>query len=147
MVNKLSRVLVSVFLFALLITLLGANSPAPNPQEAARLNNIGVAYMNQQLFEKALKSFEAAAASDPTLGVTAVNRGVALLNLQRVDDACRNPLRTVGGLDAAQVRSEGANLFHISGGRVKRLVVYFNRETAFADLGLTSEADAADPPG
>ena len=26
--------------------------------EAARLNNIGVAYMNQQLFEKALKQFE-----------------------------------------------------------------------------------------
>ena len=25
--------------------------------EASRLNNIGVAYMNQQLFEKALKSF------------------------------------------------------------------------------------------
>ena len=40
------------------------------------------------------------------------------------------------GLEAAQIRSEGANLFHVSGGRVKRLVVYFNRETAFADLGL-----------
>ncbi|HWX97344.1 MAG TPA: nuclear transport factor 2 family protein [Solirubrobacteraceae bacterium] len=48
------------------------------------------------------------------------------------------------GLDAAQVRSEGANLFHISGGRVKRLVVYFNRERAFTDLGLGPEAGAAD---
>src|SRR5579859_1845923 len=50
------------------------------------------------------------------------------------------------GLDAAQMRSEGANLFHISGGRVKRLVVYFNRETAFDDLGLAAEADASNLP-
>ena len=47
------------------------------------------------------------------------------------------------GLDAAQIRAEGANLFHISGGRVKRLVVYLNRETAFADLGLSPEGKAA----
>jgi ketosteroid isomerase-like protein len=50
------------------------------------------------------------------------------------------------GLEAAQMGSEGANLFHVSGGRVKRLVVYFNRETAFADLGLSHEADAANAP-
>src|SRR6201987_1316440 len=55
--------------------------------EASRLNNIGVAYMNQQLFEKALKSFEAAVAQDPTMEVAKINRGVALLNLQRVDEA------------------------------------------------------------
>ncbi len=70
-----------------LLVLLAATGPAPNPQEAARLNNIGVAYMNQQLFEKALKAFEEAAANDPALEVVAVNRGVALLNLQRVDEA------------------------------------------------------------
>ena len=69
------------------IAVLAANAPARNPQEAARLNNIGVAYMNQQLFEKALKSFEAAAAADPMLEVATVNRGVALLNLQRLDEA------------------------------------------------------------
>ena len=55
--------------------------------EASRLNNIGVAYMNQQLFEKALKSFEAANAQDPKMEVAKMNRGVALLNLQRVDEA------------------------------------------------------------
>jgi tetratricopeptide (TPR) repeat protein len=55
--------------------------------EAARLNNIGVAYMNQQLFEKALKQFEAASAQDPKFLVAQMNRGVALLNLQKVDDA------------------------------------------------------------
>jgi len=70
-----------------LLAWLGAADPQRNPQEAARLNNIGVAYMNQQLFEKALKTFEEAAANDPALEVATVNRGVALLNLQRGDEA------------------------------------------------------------
>jgi tetratricopeptide (TPR) repeat protein len=85
--RTLTFALIPIFLLALLLGLLAANGPAANPQQAARLNNIGVAYMNQQLFEKALKAFEAAAADDPTLEVTTVNRGVALLNLQRLDEA------------------------------------------------------------
>ncbi|MGA8299490.1 MAG: FG-GAP-like repeat-containing protein [Terriglobales bacterium] len=67
-----------------------ASSPteaASNPIEAARLNNLGVAYMNQQLFEKALRSFEAAAAADSALKVAELNRGIALLNLQRLAEA------------------------------------------------------------
>jgi tetratricopeptide (TPR) repeat protein len=79
--------LIIAVLLVLVLALLAANGPSSNPQEAARLNNLGVAYMNQQLFEKALKSFEAAAAADPALDVTNVNRGVALLNLQRVEEA------------------------------------------------------------
>jgi Flp pilus assembly protein TadD len=55
--------------------------------EAARLSNLGCAYMNQQLFEKALKAFEQAAALDPKLQVARLNQGIALLNLQRVDEA------------------------------------------------------------
>src|SRR6266851_8717274 len=78
---------VSAFLLPLLAALLAATNPAADSQGAARLNNIGVAYMNQQLFEKALKTFDAAAAKDPGLAVTTVNRGVALLNLQRVEEA------------------------------------------------------------
>src|SRR5882757_7632087 len=72
---------------ALLIALIAATAGSIDPREAARLNNIGVAYMNQQLFEKGLKAFEEAAAKDPKLKVTTLNRGVALLNLQRVDEA------------------------------------------------------------
>src|SRR5208282_1648591 len=87
MTKTLSIALTSIFLLALLIALLAATGPAATPQEAARLNNIGVAYMNQQLFEKALKAFAEAAADDPGLKVATVNRGVALLNLQRVDEA------------------------------------------------------------
>ena len=69
------------------LALFSTPSSSPNPQEAARLNNLGVAYMNQQLFEKGLKAFEEAAAKDPNLKVTTLNRGVALLNLQRVEEA------------------------------------------------------------
>ena len=87
MTKTLNIALVSAFLLALLVALLAATNPAADSQEAARLNNIGVAYMNQQLFEKALKTFDAAAAKDPGLAVTTVNRGVALLNLQRVEEA------------------------------------------------------------
>ncbi len=59
----------------------------PNPAEAARLNNLGAAYMNQQLFEKGLKSFEQAAALDPKLEIAKLNQGIALVNLGRIDPA------------------------------------------------------------
>ena len=58
-----------------------------NASQAARLNNLGAAYMNQQLFEKALKAFEEAAALDPKFQITTMNQGIALLNLGRVDVA------------------------------------------------------------
>jgi Tfp pilus assembly protein PilF len=60
---------------------------ASNPVEAARLNNLGVAYMNQQLFEKGLKLFQQAAEADPQLAIARLNVGVAYLNLQKVDEA------------------------------------------------------------
>jgi len=70
MTKKLSIALTSTFLLSLFIALLAATVPSTNTQEAARLNNIGVAYMNQQLFEKALKAFEEAAAKDPALAAS-----------------------------------------------------------------------------
>src|SRR3984893_7239720 len=59
----------------------------PNPIEAARLNNLGAAYMNQQLFEKGLKAFQQAADVDPKLTIARLNQGVAYQNLQKVDEA------------------------------------------------------------
>src|SRR5260370_41071741 len=87
MINKIAIAFAAIFLLALLLAILAATNRAANPQEAARLNNIGVAYMTQQLFEKALKSFEAAAIAEPALEEAAVNRGVALHNVQRRDEA------------------------------------------------------------
>ena len=77
---------------ALVATLLAASGllapdSKPNPVESARLNNLGCAYMNQQLFEKGLKTFQQAAAADPKSAIARLNEGVAYLNLQKVDEA------------------------------------------------------------
>ena len=74
-------------LVATLIFLAAAPEKKPDPAEAARLNNLGAAYMNQQLFEKGLKNFQDAAALDPNLQVARLNQGIALLSLARVDAA------------------------------------------------------------
>ena len=45
------------------------------------------------------------------------------------------------GLELGQMRTKGADLFHVRDGKVTRLVLYWDRERALADLGL-SEQDA-----
>jgi ketosteroid isomerase-like protein len=61
------------------------------------------------------------------------------------DERILVPLRNTGqgktsGLDIGQIRSRGANLFHIRGGKVTRLVTYMDREDALKAAGL-SESD------
>ena len=43
------------------------------------------------------------------------------------------------GLELGQMQAKGANLFHVRGGKVTRLVAYADRERALADLGLAPE--------
>jgi tetratricopeptide (TPR) repeat protein len=82
-----------VVLAGMLLAAFGAFSaapqsePKPNPTEAARLNNLGCAYMNQQLFEKGLNNFREAERLDPNLAIARLNEGIALLNLQKIDEA------------------------------------------------------------
>ena len=49
------------------------------------------------------------------------------------------------GLELEQVRAKAANLFHLCDGRVTKHAIYWDRERAFADLGLAPEGDSAAP--
>src|SRR5580700_7517271 len=84
---------ISLFLAGMILAAFGLFATVPqtqskaDPVEAARLNNLGAAYMNQQLFEKGLKAFQQAAGLDPKLAIARLNEGIALLNLQKIDEA------------------------------------------------------------
>jgi Flp pilus assembly protein TadD len=56
-------------------------------RDAVRLNNIGTALMNQQLLEKALDKFDEAHRVDSSLNAAELNKGIALLYLQRLPEA------------------------------------------------------------
>ncbi len=85
------RYISAIFVPALLLVTFGLFAAAPQSSspatEAARLNNLGAAYMNQQLFEKGLKAFQDAAALDPNLRIARLNQGIALLNMARIEPA------------------------------------------------------------
>src|ERR1700729_4471595 len=89
MTPRISAALAGIFLAALGLF---ARAPQTQPKvantiEAARQNNLGCAYMNQQLFEKGLKAVQQAVELDPKLAVARLNRAIAFLNLQKVDES------------------------------------------------------------
>ena len=46
------------------------------------------------------------------------------------------------GLELDKLQTRGASVFHVCDGKVARLIHYYDRDRAFADLGLTPEAKA-----
>ncbi|WP_263365481.1 FG-GAP-like repeat-containing protein [Edaphobacter bradus] len=80
--------------------------PASTPHgtdDSARLNNLGVAYLNQQLGEQALAHFKDAIAINDSLAVPHLNAGIALLSLQRLNEA-RVELVRAASLDPSNPR-------------------------------------------
>jgi Flp pilus assembly protein TadD len=65
----------------------GSTLDAKSSREAARLNNLGTALMNQQLLERAAGAFSEAAGADPHLAAAQINQGIAYLYLQRLPEA------------------------------------------------------------
>src|SRR6202789_3297919 len=78
-----------VLLTALLTAATAGNADVtPSKQaEAAKLNNFGTALMNQQLLDKAQAKFADAYQLDPSLVHAEVNRGIALIYLQKMPEA------------------------------------------------------------
>lgn len=56
-------------------------------EQAARANNLGVAYMGQQRFDKALQMFKQARELDLDMRVALLNEGIALAYLQKAAEA------------------------------------------------------------
>jgi tetratricopeptide (TPR) repeat protein len=64
-----------------------AADKSPDRAQATALNNLGVAYMNQQRMDKAVEEFDLALKADPGLTAAELNKGIALLNLQKLPEA------------------------------------------------------------
>ncbi|HTV83357.1 MAG TPA: FG-GAP-like repeat-containing protein [Acidobacteriaceae bacterium] len=82
-------ILAAVAVTAAAMAAIQTNSPQkrPNPAEAARLNSIGIALMNQQLTQKAAAEFAEAEVADPTAAIPVLNRGIALLYEENLGQA------------------------------------------------------------
>ena len=103
-----SLLLVSVGLVLSLASGVSARRQAPArvtaTDEAIRLNNLGVASMNQQKPEVALERFEAAATADASLVAARVNQAIAMTALQRYEPA-QQILDAVVKADPTHVRA------------------------------------------
>jgi tetratricopeptide (TPR) repeat protein len=73
------------------------------PVAAARLNDIGVAFMNQQLPGKALIQFEDAHRADTSSVIPLINKGIALIYLRRLPEA-EKALKSASLLDPVNPR-------------------------------------------
>ena len=67
--------------------------------DAVRLNNRGVAQMGQQFTERAADTFAEAMKKDPKLAQAAINEGIALMTLQKLEEA-KKALQTAIALDS-----------------------------------------------
>ncbi|HEV2116969.1 MAG TPA: FG-GAP-like repeat-containing protein, partial [Terriglobales bacterium] len=97
-------VLAGVGLGLLAIPPRSSTSKSSATVQANRLNNLGVGYMNQQAFKKALGYFQQARAADSKLLAAKVNEGIALLNLQQIE-AARQVLLEVVKADPRDARA------------------------------------------
>jgi tetratricopeptide (TPR) repeat protein len=83
-----ARRLCFIFFFCLSGTVAGAYASAvESDEDAIRLNNDGVAWMNQQQTERAEAAFAQAAQKDPKLVEAELNHGISLLYLQKLPES------------------------------------------------------------
>jgi len=93
----------ALMVFAALTAPFGYGQTSKAALEAGRLNNVGVALMNQQLTEKALAKFKDAQKADPEAAIPVANEGIACLYLQRIPEA-EAALKRAAAMDAKNPR-------------------------------------------
>jgi cytochrome c-type biogenesis protein CcmH/NrfG len=117
--NRCLHGLLALFLCGQTASFALAGDQHGSAADASRLNNIGVALMNQQFTEKALAKFEAAHAADPSAAVPVLNKGIALLYLQKLPEA-EEALRAAAAIDPNNARAWYAlGLAHLNAGNPK----------------------------
>jgi tetratricopeptide (TPR) repeat protein len=100
--------------------------------EAIRLNNLGVATMNQQKFDPALAYFEQAAKADPGFLTARINQAIALASLQKYD-AARELLVEATGADPKNARAwYNLGLLQKSTGEAEASLASFQKAAALA---------------
>jgi tetratricopeptide (TPR) repeat protein len=91
----------------------------PKSGEAARLNDIGVALMNQQLTAKAIAKFEEAHQADPSAAVPLLNKGIALVYSQKLVEA-EEALKQAESIDPGNARAwYTMGILHLDSGNPK----------------------------
>jgi tetratricopeptide (TPR) repeat protein len=115
-----------------------AAAPDPDRSEAARLNNIGVAYMNQQRFADAQKQFEGALKAQPDYALAKLNLGISLLSQQKSENAKKALLEASEKLPRDAYAWYNLGLVYKDVGEQEKAIAAFQRVTEIAP----SEPDA-----
>jgi ketosteroid isomerase-like protein len=102
------------------IELVSADGPTPG-------NWTGVAAM-AEAWRESLSAFEELRSEADEYGALDDERVLVLMHF--------SGRGATSGLEVGDIHMKGANLFHVRGSKVTKLVLYWDRERAFADLGL-----------
>src|SRR5438105_9912934 len=101
-------------------------------QQLMLANILGVAYMNHQKLDQALKQFEQAVAADKNNAIAQLNLGIALLNLARAPQA-EEVLQRAARLDPKNPAVPyNLGLLHRNNGQAEQAIADFSKATELA---------------
>ena len=115
-----------------------APTPSSDNSEAARLNSIGVAFMNQQRFAEAQKQFEGALKTQPQYALARLNLGISFLSQQKSENAEKALLEALGKLPRDPYAWYNLGLVYKDIGEQEKAIEAFRHVTEIAP----SEPDA-----
>jgi Tfp pilus assembly protein PilF len=123
----------ALLLIVLIWTAFFPQAPAKSSkQQLMRANNLGVAYLNQQRLDQALKQFEHAVELDKNNSTTQLNLGIAQLNLSQVPES-EAALQRAAQLDPKNPAVwYNLGLLHRNNGQAEQALTEFNKAESLA---------------